>query len=58
MRKTLSSPFANFILCVASMGLFFVVPKILAETVDPLVPMVVCGFGIFIFGYRMVHSSR
>lgn len=58
MRKALSPPFANFVLSVVFIGLFFVVPKLLAGIVDPVIPMVICVFGFFIFGRRLVNGFR
>lgn len=58
MRRLLSKPFANFVLAIAFIGLFFTVPKLLAGLLNPLFPMSACMFGFLYFGRRMVHSFR
>ncbi|ATG44258.1 hypothetical protein PhaeoP18_02298 [Phaeobacter piscinae] len=54
MRSFLSTPFANFCLCILCIFLFFVVPKLLSGFLNPIIPMVVVLLAVFYFGRRMV----
>lgn len=58
MQEFLSTPFANFFLCTLSIGLFFVVPKLLSGILNPIFPMIAFGLAFFFFGRRMVNGFQ